>query len=128
MTTARVLTYPRTDKEFILDTDASHEGAGAVLSQKIGNEECVITYFSRSLGGQMMMEDLVDGNKFSRKAEFKKFCERIMTQRKWRPLCSHEKVEQNPREILFGSTSRRRRKMVQIMPRLRSPKRTQNKN
>ncbi|GBN85459.1 Transposon Ty3-I Gag-Pol polyprotein [Araneus ventricosus] len=45
-----VLTYPRTDKEFILDTDASNEGIGAVLSQKIGNEECVIAYFSKSLG------------------------------------------------------------------------------
>ncbi|GBN99011.1 Retrovirus-related Pol polyprotein from transposon 297 [Araneus ventricosus] len=45
-------TYYRrfTDKEFILDTDASNEGIGAVLSQKIGNEECVIAYFSKSLG------------------------------------------------------------------------------
>ncbi|GBN76428.1 Transposon Ty3-G Gag-Pol polyprotein [Araneus ventricosus] len=45
-----VLTYPRTDKKFISDTDASNEGIGAVLSQKIGNEECVIAYFSKSLG------------------------------------------------------------------------------
>ncbi|GBM50685.1 Retrovirus-related Pol polyprotein from transposon opus [Araneus ventricosus] len=50
LTTSPVLTYPRTDKEFILDTDASNEGIGAVLSQKIGNEECVIAYFSKSLG------------------------------------------------------------------------------
>ncbi|GBM84219.1 Retrovirus-related Pol polyprotein from transposon 297 [Araneus ventricosus] len=48
--TSPVLTYPRTDKECILDTDASNEGKGAVLSQKIGNEECVIAYFSKSLG------------------------------------------------------------------------------
>ncbi|GBM92206.1 Retrovirus-related Pol polyprotein from transposon 297 [Araneus ventricosus] len=48
--TSPVLTYPRTDKEFILDTDASNEGIGAVLFQKIGNEECVIAYFSKSLG------------------------------------------------------------------------------
>ncbi|GBO35515.1 Retrovirus-related Pol polyprotein from transposon 17.6, partial [Araneus ventricosus] len=48
--TSPVLTYPWTDKEFILDTDASNEGIGAVLSQKIGNEECVIAYFSKSLG------------------------------------------------------------------------------
>ncbi|GBO07677.1 Retrovirus-related Pol polyprotein from transposon 297 [Araneus ventricosus] len=48
--TSPVLTYPRTDKEFILDTDASNEGIGAVLSQKIGNEGCVIAYFSKSLG------------------------------------------------------------------------------
>ncbi|GBM79924.1 Transposon Ty3-I Gag-Pol polyprotein [Araneus ventricosus] len=47
--TSPILTYPRTDKEFILDTDASNEGTGAVLSQKIGNEECVIAYFSKSL-------------------------------------------------------------------------------
>ncbi|GBM54305.1 Retrovirus-related Pol polyprotein from transposon 297 [Araneus ventricosus] len=36
--------------EFILDTDASNEGIGAVLSQKIGNDECVIAYFRKSLG------------------------------------------------------------------------------
>ncbi|GBM38864.1 Retrovirus-related Pol polyprotein from transposon 297 [Araneus ventricosus] len=48
--TSPVLTYPRIDKEFILDTDANNEGIGAVLSQKIGNEECVIGYFSKSLG------------------------------------------------------------------------------
>ncbi|GBL67472.1 Retrovirus-related Pol polyprotein from transposon 297 [Araneus ventricosus] len=48
--TSPILTYPRTDKEFILDTDASNEGIGAMLSQKIGNEECVIAYFSKSLG------------------------------------------------------------------------------
>ncbi|GBM80234.1 Retrovirus-related Pol polyprotein from transposon 297, partial [Araneus ventricosus] len=47
--TSPVLTYPRTDKEFNLDTDASNDGIGAVLSQKIGNEECVIAYFSKSL-------------------------------------------------------------------------------
>ncbi|GBM11540.1 hypothetical protein AVEN_49486-1 [Araneus ventricosus] len=50
MTTFPVLTSPRTDKEFILDTDDNNEGTGDVLSQKIGNEECAIAYFSRSLG------------------------------------------------------------------------------
>ncbi|GFS41452.1 retrovirus-related Pol polyprotein from transposon 297, partial [Nephila pilipes] len=49
LTTSPVLTYPRTDEDFILDTDARNEGIGAVLSQKIGNEECVIAYFSKSL-------------------------------------------------------------------------------
>ncbi|GBL82576.1 Retrovirus-related Pol polyprotein from transposon 297, partial [Araneus ventricosus] len=48
--TSPILTYPRTDKDFILDTDASNEGIGAVLSQNIGNEERVIAYFSKSLG------------------------------------------------------------------------------
>ncbi|GBM31585.1 Transposon Ty3-G Gag-Pol polyprotein, partial [Araneus ventricosus] len=50
LTSSPILTYPRTDKDFILDTDASNEGIGAVLSQNIGNEERVIAYFSKSLG------------------------------------------------------------------------------
>ncbi|GBN12768.1 Retrovirus-related Pol polyprotein from transposon 297, partial [Araneus ventricosus] len=49
LTSSPILTYPRTDKDFILDTDASNEGIGAVLSQNIGNEERVIAYFSKSL-------------------------------------------------------------------------------
>ncbi|GBO24268.1 Retrovirus-related Pol polyprotein from transposon 297 [Araneus ventricosus] len=48
--TSPILTYPRTDKDFILDTDASNEGIRAVISQNIGNEERVIAYFSKSLG------------------------------------------------------------------------------
>ncbi|GBO14251.1 Retrovirus-related Pol polyprotein from transposon 412 [Araneus ventricosus] len=47
-TSAPILTYPRIDKDFILDKDTSNEGIGAVLSQNIGNEESVITYFSKS--------------------------------------------------------------------------------
>ncbi|GFU49801.1 transposon Ty3-I Gag-Pol polyprotein [Nephila pilipes] len=39
LTTSTVLTYPRTDEDFILDTDASNEGVGAVLFQKIENED-----------------------------------------------------------------------------------------
>ncbi|GBL92230.1 Transposon Ty3-I Gag-Pol polyprotein [Araneus ventricosus] len=50
LTSSPILTYPRTDKDFILHTDASNEGIGAVLSQNIGNEERVIAYFSKSLG------------------------------------------------------------------------------
>ncbi|GBM45502.1 Retrovirus-related Pol polyprotein from transposon 297 [Araneus ventricosus] len=50
LTSSPILTYPRTDKDFILDTDASNEGTGAVLSQNPGNEERVIAYFSKSLG------------------------------------------------------------------------------
>jgi len=34
---------------FVLDTDASNTGIGAVLSQTQGGEEKVIAYFSRSL-------------------------------------------------------------------------------
>ncbi|GBM42500.1 Retrovirus-related Pol polyprotein from transposon 297 [Araneus ventricosus] len=50
LTSSPILTYPRTDKDFILDTDASNEGMGAVLSQNTGKEERVIAYFSKSLG------------------------------------------------------------------------------
>ncbi|GFT93764.1 retrovirus-related Pol polyprotein from transposon 297, partial [Nephila pilipes] len=53
LTTSPVLTYSRTNEDFILDTDASNEGIGAVLSQKIGNEECVIAYFSKSLDNEI---------------------------------------------------------------------------
>ncbi|GBL90666.1 hypothetical protein AVEN_219334-1 [Araneus ventricosus] len=50
VTTSPVLTYPRTDKDFIVDINASNEEIGAFLSQIIGNEERVIAYFSKSLG------------------------------------------------------------------------------
>ncbi|GBN84493.1 Transposon Ty3-G Gag-Pol polyprotein [Araneus ventricosus] len=50
LTSSPILTYSRTDKDFILDTDASNEGIGAVLSQNMGNEEHVVAYFSKSLG------------------------------------------------------------------------------
>ncbi|GBM70503.1 hypothetical protein AVEN_320-1 [Araneus ventricosus] len=48
MTSSPILTYPRTDKDFILNTDASNEGIGAVLSQNTVNEERVIAFFSKS--------------------------------------------------------------------------------
>ncbi|GBN46382.1 Retrovirus-related Pol polyprotein from transposon 412 [Araneus ventricosus] len=48
LTSSPILTYLRTDKDFILDADASNEGIGAVLSQNIGNEERVIAYSSRA--------------------------------------------------------------------------------
>ncbi|GBN27167.1 Retrovirus-related Pol polyprotein from transposon 297 [Araneus ventricosus] len=50
LTSAPILTYPWIDKDFILDTDASNEGIGDVLSQNIRNEERVIAYFRKSLG------------------------------------------------------------------------------
>ncbi|GBN83957.1 Retrovirus-related Pol polyprotein from transposon 297 [Araneus ventricosus] len=50
LTSSPILTYPQTDKDFILDMHASNVGIGAVLSQNTGNEERVIAYFSKSLG------------------------------------------------------------------------------
>ena len=50
LTTAPVLAYPNYTQPFILETDASLKGLGAVLSQKAKDGEvCIITYASRSL-------------------------------------------------------------------------------
>lgn len=46
---APVVAYPTSEGAFVLDTDASNMGIGAVLSQKQGGEEKVIAYFSRCL-------------------------------------------------------------------------------
>ena len=49
LTEAPVLAYPDYTKSFILEMDASLKGLGAVLSQKIDNNEVhVIAYTSRS--------------------------------------------------------------------------------
>ena len=44
-----MLSFPREEEKFILDTDASNIGIGAVLSQKQDGKERVIAYFSRVL-------------------------------------------------------------------------------
>ncbi|KAF8791695.1 Retrovirus-related Pol polyprotein like [Argiope bruennichi] len=51
-TSVPVLAYPEIGKQFILDTDASHECIGAVLSQEIDGQERVIAYFSKCLSKQ----------------------------------------------------------------------------
>ncbi|GFQ93901.1 retrovirus-related Pol polyprotein from transposon 17.6 [Trichonephila clavata] len=49
LTSAPILAYPETGKQFILDTDASCESIGAVLSEEIDGQERVIAYFSKCL-------------------------------------------------------------------------------
>ena len=49
LTNAPVLQYPDPSKPFILDTDASSVGVGAVLSQACDGVEHVVAYFSRTL-------------------------------------------------------------------------------
>ncbi|KMQ85704.1 krab-a domain-containing protein [Lasius niger] len=44
-----ILSFPRDEGQFILDTDASNHGIGAVLSQVQDGTERVIAYFSRVL-------------------------------------------------------------------------------
>lgn len=48
LTTAPILGYPTAEGSFIVDTDASNEGMGAVLSQVQGDTEKVISYFSKT--------------------------------------------------------------------------------
>ena len=48
ITQSPVLAYPDFTKDFILDTDASLDGAGAVLSQIHDGEEKVIAYWSKT--------------------------------------------------------------------------------
>ena len=49
-----ILAYPRPDRQFILDTDASNNGIGAVLSQVHDGSEKVIAYASKKLDQHQM--------------------------------------------------------------------------
>ncbi|GFW60783.1 retrovirus-related Pol polyprotein from transposon 412 [Trichonephila clavipes] len=49
LTSSPILIYPQPDKPFILDTDASNESVGAVLSQEIDGQERVVVYWSKCL-------------------------------------------------------------------------------
>lgn len=49
LTEAPILAYPDAEQPFIVDTDASNVGVGAVLSQSVGGVERAVAYFSRTL-------------------------------------------------------------------------------
>ena len=49
LTTAPILAYPKLGQKYILDTDASKYGIGAVLSQEHDGHERVVAYASRTL-------------------------------------------------------------------------------
>ena len=49
LTEAPVLAYPDAGRPFVIDTDASNVGVGAVLTQGVGEEERAVAYFSRTL-------------------------------------------------------------------------------
>ena len=49
LTNSPILTHPDFSKSFILDTDASDQSIGAVLSQEIEGKEKVVAYASRCL-------------------------------------------------------------------------------
>ncbi|GFY24054.1 transposon Tf2-9 polyprotein [Trichonephila clavipes] len=49
LTSSPILIYTQPDKPFILDTDASNESVGAVLSQEIDGQERVVAYWSKCL-------------------------------------------------------------------------------
>ena len=49
ITAAPILAFPDYSRPFLLNTDASQEGIGAVLSQEIDGEERVKAYASKAL-------------------------------------------------------------------------------
>lgn len=51
LTEPPILAFPDPELKFILDTDASHAGIGAVLSQEQGGKERVLEYFSSTFSG-----------------------------------------------------------------------------
>ena len=52
LTSAPILAYPNCEDPFTLDTDASNDGLGAVLSQTQNGVERVIAYFSKTFSKQ----------------------------------------------------------------------------
>ena len=63
LTSPPILAMPNDDGEFTLDTDASNDSIGAVLSQCQNGEERVIAYGSRSLNRRQERKELLRDRK-----------------------------------------------------------------
>jgi len=71
LSSSPVLSFPEGKEEFILDTDASNIGIGAILSQRQFGKEKVIAYFSKVLSKVernycVTRRELLDSLKFFR--------------------------------------------------------------
>ena len=60
LTTAPILIYPDFSRPFILDTDASNDGIGAVLSQEYDGGKHVVAYASRTLSKSERKYSVID--------------------------------------------------------------------
>jgi len=49
MIKAPILSYPNPELEYVVDSDASDTGVGAIFSQQTPDGEVVIAYYSKTL-------------------------------------------------------------------------------
>jgi hypothetical protein len=87
-----IMTYPDWNKKFLLATDASKQGLGAVLSQIIDGKERPIAYASRSCKPSKQMYGILQLEGLAV----------IWAIDKFRPYLSHQNLCNNPEQLLLG--------------------------